>query len=346
MLIIATIGRSASNSAPSMVRAGADILRFNGTRSEISHTVSQISLTHAELRRAGLTSPIFVDIGSGKLRLGELKHGGRQIFKDEVHDFCCSERGEVFDGIISIRALSLPGIAAGDTLIIGDGELAFKVIDVVDARCFRAKALNNGAVGSTRGVTIAGKPLHCCAMGESMETQLAAIAPLRPEWVGISFSEKREQVQEVSDYIKNLNSEWRPKIAVKIESYLGICNARDLANCADMVIIARGDLAINTPFHLIGIYQDHLIDICRTERKRVVVATEIFGNSIERYIPHRSGITEITRLMSNGSGILFGSETSGGSSRAIAVTRSIEAEFGELEMQGRHRLLIPRLPNQ
>ena len=103
------------------------------------------------------------------------------------------------------------------------------------------------------------------------------------------------------------------KVVAKIENQEGVRNAESIAAAADGVMVARGDLGIETDIASLPIVQRRLMEICARLGKRCVVATHLLESMIESPMPTRAEVTDVANAVYEGAdAIMLSGETSVG----------------------------------
>jgi pyruvate kinase len=76
-------------------------------------------------------------------------------------------------------------------------------------------------------------------------------------------------------------------------------NITDLINECDMIMIARGDLALETtPVHIrVPFIQDDLVKRCQKQNKPFIIATQILESMITCPVPTRAEVSDLYRAV-------------------------------------------------
>ena len=119
-------------------------------------------------------------------------------------------------------------------------------------------------------------------------------------------------INNVKNQLKYLYGEnYNPLILAKIESQAGLDNIEEIINASDMIVIARGDLALTTDYKKLILEQKRICKLCREKGKPVIVATQILESCLTNTIPSRSDLADISNIILDGAdGIWFSKETS------------------------------------
>ncbi|MBQ4797177.1 pyruvate kinase, partial [Pectobacterium versatile] len=74
-------------------------------------------------------------------------------------------------------------------------------------------------------------------------------------YIGISFVESKAHVEAIRNLINNDT----PKIVAKVENSGGIENLEEVISAADVIMIDRGDLAVETSINHVSLYQKKIL---------------------------------------------------------------------------------------
>lgn len=102
----------------------------------------------------------------------------------------------------------------------------------------------------------------------------------------------------IQNSLSNANN-YYPKIIAKIEMAEAIepTNISNIINESDMIMIARGDLALETtPVHIrVPFIQADLVRRCQKQNKPFIIATQILESMITCPVPTRAEISDLYR---------------------------------------------------
>ena len=103
------------------------------------------------------------------------------------------------------------------------------------------------------------------------------------------------------------------KIIAKIESTTGIENLDEIANVADGIMVARGDLGVEAAMEDLPILQTKIIESCRKHGKFCIVATEMLESMKKNNRPTRAEVSDVANAVINGTdAVMLSGETTVG----------------------------------
>ena len=120
--------------------------------------------------------------------------------------------------------------------------------------------------------------------------------------INFSFVNKPEDVAELYEELSLLDTPVQMGIICKIETQLGYENLIPILLAAMKsknigIMIARGDLAIETGWHNLGKIQDEILSLCGAAHIPVVWATQVLEGLAKKGLPSRSEITDATAAL-------------------------------------------------
>ena len=202
-------------------------------------------------------------------------------------------------------------------VLIADGLLELDVISA-DENAVKAKAANSAKIGSKKNVNLIGIHAKLPIMSEQDKSDIAFAASMNCDFLAASFVSFPSEVHEIKHYLKSLNSGM--KIIAKIENEEGLNNIEEIAEAADGIMVARGDLGVQLPTERIPLAQKHIISVCRKIGKPVITATQMLDSMITNPRPTRAELTDVANAIFDGTdAVMLSGETANGSYPAEAV---------------------------
>ena len=233
--------------------------------------------------------------------------------------------------------LSYPNIAeqmdVGDDILIDDGEVDLKVIEVNGDHLI-CKAANDGVIGSRKSVNIPGVRINLPAITERDKEFIAMSVKHDVDFIAHSFVRSKDDVLAVQKILDELNSSI--KIIAKIENQEGVDNSNEILEAAYGIMIARGDLGIEVAQEKIPGIQRLLIKQAIQHKKPVIVATQMLHSMIYNPRPTRAEITDVANaIYYRTDAVMLSGETAYGKYPVEAVKTmartAYEAEMTKLE---------------
>ena len=115
------------------------------------------------------------------------------------------------------------------------------------------------------------------------------------DFVALSFVRRGEDIWSCRALLDSLGS--KARIIAKIEDQSGLRNLEAIVKAADAVMVARGDLGIEIDYHMLPLVQTRIVEICLTEGKPVIIATQLLESMITAPMPTRAEISDISNAV-------------------------------------------------
>ena len=326
--IITTLGPASGS--PEVLRYfkehSVEIARLNGSHGNIEEHVRMAQLAID----AGLD--LMLDLPGPKIRLGDIgdqslavKTGEKVIIEKEVKGSSRSNRATTTK-VLPCQFSIEKSTKVNDIVYIDDGKLRFRVLQV-EANRIEAEALNSGPVTSHKGVNlpceftkdgglscpntrsfvvVSDGKIEMDFLTENDHRLIEKLLPrITPKYVATSFVKTVDDIHRLKAAIQTSlignSKDYFPKIVAKIEMAEAIepNNIAGLVDECDMIMIARGDLALETtPVHIrVPFIQATLVDHCHRHNKPFIVATQILESMISSPVPTRAEVSDLYRAV-------------------------------------------------
>jgi pyruvate kinase len=147
------------------------------------------------------------------------------------------------------------------------------------------------------------------------------------DYVGVSFVRSADDVHTVRARIAALGGNAR--VVAKIETQAALDHFDAIAEAADGIMIARGDLSVETPFARVPLVQKQLIAKACGQAKPVITATQMLYSMVTAPQPTRAEVSDVATAILDGSdAVMLSEETAVGNHpvRAVEVLATIASE--------------------
>ncbi|WP_100934009.1 pyruvate kinase [Candidatus Chlamydia corallus] len=327
--IICTIG-PATNSPEmlaKLVDAGMNIARLNfshGTHETHRQTIEMLKELR-EQKRVPLA--IMLDTKGPEIRLGNIPNpipvsqGQRLTLVNTDID------GSPQGGVSLYPKGIFPFVPEGADVLIDDGYIHAVVVSS-ETDCLELEFMNNGILKSHKSVSIRGIDVALPFMTEKDIADLKFGVEEGVDVVAASFVRYGEDIETMRKCLGDLGSSKMPIIA-KIENRLGVENFSKIANLADGIMIARGDLGIELSVVEVPNLQKMMAKVSRETGRFCVTATQMLESMIRNVLPTRAEVSDIANAIYDGSSaVMLSGETASGEHpiAAVKIMRSVILE--------------------
>ncbi|MFP4539478.1 MAG: pyruvate kinase [Candidatus Paceibacterota bacterium] len=295
----------------SMIDAGVDVFRLNfshGSRDEHRRMIREIKKI-----REGLAKPVAIlqDISGAKVRTGSFNEPQVELLKGQGFVlFTSSETEGSVEGVYVDHQSFADEVREGDQVILDDGKVAMKVAEISDGKVF-CEITKGGTVRGRRGVSVPGKILSNPAITEKDKLDIKLGLEEGVDFIALSFVREEKDVRELRSFINENVMESLPDVIAKIETAKALDNFNDIMDTADAVMIARGDLAVETEPENIPMEQKRMIAKANEQGKPVITATQMLESMVNLPTPTRAETSDVANAVLDGTdAVMLSSETS------------------------------------
>lgn len=313
--IICTIGPSSwsSEKIEELVDAGMNVARLNfshGTHEEKLEAIKKIKKIR---RETGKNIGILQDLGGPKIRTGNLPEAGIDLPDGTTvrllsgEDFLPGK--EIIEIPVSYTNL-LEDIPEKSRILLDDGLLEFKVEKIIEP-FLECRVIHGGILKTHKGVNFPGLTLTTTAPTEKDLEDLHFGLKHGVDFVALSFVQTADDILKLREEIKK--HEGRVSVIAKLERGTAIENLNSILLVCDGVMVARGDLGIETDLSMIPIYQKMIVRRANLKGVIVITATQMLDSMIKNPMPTRAEVTDVANAIYDGSdAIMLSGETASG----------------------------------
>jgi pyruvate kinase len=307
--IVCTIGLASESSEilQQMLLAGMNIARLNFSHGDFSWHKSAISNLRHAARTIGKRLTIMADLPGPKMRIGQLAEEPIELKRGDAFTLTTNEI--IGDRLgASVNFPHLPEVVkAGDILFLNDGIIHLQVVKVTgkDVLC---KLLVGGELRSRKGLNLPGIELGVSAFTEHDYDCLKFALENGIDAISQSFVETPADIDALRKAAAELG--YHPFIIAKIERAGALNHVDEILKAADGIMVARGDLGVETPIERIAMVQKQLISRANRLGKPVITATQMLESMVDHYRPTRAEATDVANAILDGTDCVMLSEES------------------------------------
>ena len=315
--IIATVG-PATNSYKAilaMIIAGADGIRLNFSHGTHEERTKQIEWIRKASEEAGKPVAIMQDLQGPKIRLGDFD-SVINIQRGRGYSFAY-KTDYAKTGHIPIQYDLSKKVKRGERIFLYDGRVRMTVTSVKDG-IVRAEANNDGIVIKRKGINLPDTDFAGDIITAKDKADLVYGSAQDIDYVALSFVQTAGDITHLRTLLRNMNSP--AKIIAKIETKAAVDNVEEIVAESDMVMIARGDLAVETEAESVPIVQRKIIGLGQRYAKPTIVATQMLDSMTDASEPTRAEVSDIaTAVIVGADCVMLSDETANGNYPIEAV---------------------------
>ncbi len=316
--IVATIGPASDSEEKiaDLIKAGVNVFRFNMKHGDLDWHNERI--TKVKKISDALYEPIgiLIDLQGPEIRL--YTKNGDNITLRKGQTVVVSQDEANKDALIKLSHDEVaPSLKVGDQFLIDDAFVEMKVV-AKDKSSITLEALNDCVIKNKKGVNLPGIDIDLPSLIEDDLKKLDLASKNIVDFIALSFVRTKKDI----DILRNemLKRKISAKIVAKIENQKALDNLEELILASDAVMIARGDLGVETPIEQLAYWQKRMVNLCRTHHRPVIVATQMLESMTNNPRPTRAEATDVANAILDGTdAIMLSGETAGGKFPVKAV---------------------------
>ncbi|MBW6483824.1 MAG: pyruvate kinase [Vicingaceae bacterium] len=311
--IVATIGPATSSKEmlSKIINAGVNVCRVNFSHGSYKDHEEVINNIRAINKEQGRFTAILADLQGPKIRIGKIEEGSTFINNGDEFVLTSTECiGNNKKAYISYQ--NFPNdVKAGEKILMDDGKLQLEVISTNRKDEVITKVIHGGTLSSNKGVNLPNTKVSLPSLTEKDLADLQFALKMNIAWIGLSFVRSAKDIVELKNLITKAKS--KAKIVAKIEKPEAIEVIDEIIKETDAVMVARGDLGVEIPFHKVPLIQKMIVKKCMRAAKPVIIATQMMESMIENITPTRAEVNDVANAVLDGAdAVMLSAETSVG----------------------------------
>ena len=313
--IIATIGPSTNKykDLRDLHYAGMNVARINMSHATHADALDIIQSIHKlNKRQSDNFGPlgILLDTQGPEIRTG-INQSDIDLQAGDIVNLTVRDDIDVEISSIKINYKGLiKSVDKGSKISIDNGLINFQVL-AKDNENLKCKVLDGGTLGSKRHVNLPGVRVDLPSITKKDRKDINFGINHNVSFIALSFVRSAGDVLTLRSILKRKKS--AIKIIAKIENQEGLDNIHEITQAADIVMVARGDLGIETDLADLPNIQRRIMYASAKWGRRSIVATHLLESMINNPTPTRAEVTDVANAIYEGAdAVMLSGETSVG----------------------------------
>ena len=336
--IVCTLG-PASDGAEALnglVEAGMDVARVNLSHGTPDEHVRRIRAVREAADAAGRPVAVLADLPGPKWRLGAIAGGARELAD--------GERVRLAAQADAARELPVPhpdllaALQPRARIYMADGAVKLSVEDARDSHS-DCVVLAGGIVRSGSGINAPELSLPGLVPTEQDRRCIAFAASQSVDWIGVSFVQEAADLDRVRACLLGAGA---PLLMAKIEKRRALEVLDAILQTADAVMVARGDLGVETELAEVPLVQKRIIAAANARARPVVTATQMLESMVERERPTRAEVSDIANAVLDGSDAVMLSAESAIGRHPVLATQMLRRVIEATDAQRGSGVAVPQ----
>jgi pyruvate kinase len=316
--IVATLGPSTTSyeEIRAVFEAGADVFRLNFSHGEHADHAARMKIIRQIEKEAHRPIGVMADMQGPKLRMGRFKGGKATLKAGQAFRLDLEENNEGDKTRAPLPHKEIfQALEPGAEVLMDDGRIRMEVVSLKPDSA-EMKVTAGGVLSDRKGVNLPGVLLPVSPLTKKDRIDLEYAISIGADWIALSFVQRPDDLAEARALIKG-----RAGLLTKFEKPAAIKQMDQLVELSDAVMVARGDLGVETPPEDVPLAQKQLIRACRLQGKPVIVATQMLESMVTAPAPTRAEASDVATAVFDGAdAVMLSAETAAGQYPVEAVS--------------------------
>ena len=319
-----------------LIAAGANGMRMNMSHGTHEEKAEDIARARAAAEKLGCSVAILVDLSGPKIRTRRLKDGQPVQLNPGSIFILTTEEILGDEKRVATTFLDLPRVVQpGTRLLLDDGALSVVVESTTDTDVI-CRVIDGGLLGERKGINLPGVVLPIDSLTDKDVEDLKWAVGQNADYIALSFVRRASDCERAKQLIREAGG--RAPLIAKIEKAEAIDHLDEIIAAADGVMVARGDLGVETSVELVPVYQKRIIERAIQADKMVITATQMLQSMVSNPRPTRAEASDVANAVWDGTDcVMLSNETATGAYPIAAVAtmaRIIESAESGREIRG------------
>ena len=309
--IITTVGPSTKSktSILNLYKKGMNVVRIN--MSHASHEDLKEIIGYVKSLNRSLNQSIgsMVDTQGPEIRTAktsdslELKKGQELIL---------TQKRLKKDKTLPVDNLKyVKGIKKGGKISLDNGAIELKIKKIDLSNNITCEVLDSGVIAGKKHVNFPGAKIKLPTLTDKDKKDLDFALEMGVDFIALSFCRSKQDLLTLKKFLKDRAE--NVETFVKVEDQEGLSNLDEIVKNSDGVMVARGDLGIETDITNLPYIQRKMIRVAAKHGKKSIVATQLLESMIKNPHPTRAEVSDVANAVYEGTdALMLSGETSVG----------------------------------
>jgi pyruvate kinase len=300
-----------------LVQAGMDVARVNFSHGDHPTHARTIAAIRQVADDESRSVAVMADLQGPKLRVGAIVGEGLVLKDgDQISLVPARDASHQHDVPVPHPDL-LAALRKGHRVLLDDATIEL-VVTGAGAQRVECRVVDGGRLTSHKGINVPDTEISLPALTEKDHEDAAFAVAQGVDVVAISFVRHPDDVVELRHVLHLQGSD--ALIVAKIERPEALDHFDAILEVSDAIMVARGDLGVETPAEEVPFHQKRIIRACNQAGKPVITATQMLQSMIAEPRPTRAEASDVANAVLDGSdAVMLSGETAVGAYPAITA---------------------------
>lgn len=319
--IVATIGPATESEEmlEQLINSGMNVARFNTKHNEPEWHLERMQRVRTVAERLGKPVAVLVDLQGPEIRTDilngsesfELHPGERILFTSDA------ELAKREPKAVHIPHKFVEALQTGNSILIDDGKGEFRVVEKNENTLF-AEVTESLVVKARKTLNTPSVVIDLPSLIDRDMRYIDAARNDLVDFIALSFVRNKQDIEILRGELQKRNL--TAGIVAKIENQSALDNLDEIIPASDAVMVARGDLGVEVPFHELAHWQKLIIQKSRELGRPVITATQMLQSMVTSPRPSRAEVTDVANSVYDGTdAVMLSDETTIGKYPVKAV---------------------------
>jgi pyruvate kinase len=309
--IVATLGPASwdEKTIRRMIRAGMNVARINFSHGDHERHSQTIDTVRKVASEEGAVVAIMCDIQGPKTRIGVVEKPIKLKEGDHITLTLDEANGE--NNTVTLpHPEFIQDIAVGMQVLLDDGNLEFTVIES-NGRSLVCEVVIGGTLTSRKGIMAPNAHFTHSAITEKDRADIEFALTQDTDYIAMSFVRSPDDIRELRWLMRHLGGD--AAVIAKIEKHEALENIEAIIEVTEGIMVARGDLGLETPAEEVPYHQKRIIQLCNKASKPVITATQMLSSMVDSPRPTRAEASDVYNAIVDGTdAVMLSNESAAG----------------------------------
>ena len=314
--IVATLGPATDDAEVlgALVAAGLDVARLNASHAGPAELATRLEAIRQASEQAGRPIAVMLDLAGSKLRVGDIGEGTRLVEGERFVLTSAEVVGDSGRANINYEGLA-KDVSIDDRILLDDGHIEL-IVESSGGEEVVTRVVVGGELSSHKGVNVPGVNLGVESVTRYDRAMVEWAIAKGVDLVAQSFVRHADDIRS----LKTLMRDTPIPVVAKIEKYEAIEGLEEIVRAADAVMIARGDLGVETAVESVPVLQRRILSVSRASGTPVIVATQMLESMTHASRPTRAESSDVANaIFDQVDAVMLSGETAVGDHPALVV---------------------------